>query len=624
MLGARGLVVEGMWRMKQMRSKTVARSVPGLFLLLGLTACGGGGENQPTPPTVPTQPVAVNVVSALVTPSYTLDGGAFPQSEYDDGNFLLQGVTETTDTALLGSSHDANPVPVRVVQGEYDVLFQHETGAGVPQNVKTPVQTGEVINSDRALPVAVTTWSVTPSFSHSAGTFPQSEYDDGRFFLRPVAGGEDIFLGNSHSASPDAVSVIEGSYDVIYSLETGGDLVPNNQAAVVLSGQNIAANAPLAVNANSVRFQFNASLDAAPFPASQYQMAEFFLRNNATGDRVALGTSVELPLTLFVVEGTYDIVYHHVQGDALPINSDAVIASDVLIDGVNNSQTIDISSVAVTPAFTLNGSPFPQDEYNDANFYLRGTNNHTDEMYLGASEVAPVAVRVINSDFDTDVNGGGVLFGNYDVMYRHETGEGVPQNSNALVLSGQVLNADGALNIAINTVNVAGVFTLNGNNFPNDASNSVRFLLRDANNDSDEFHFGFSNTSNEAVMLIAGTYHVVMDHIEGEDVPQNTMHEVDFNNLLDEDQDLRVNVPAVRVDPTFTLDGMAFPASYYQRATFYLREKHEPFNLIFLGESYKDNAPVMVIKENYDAVYEYGSGEQVPQNIKKNVGLVDL
>lgn len=616
--------------MKQMGLKMVARLTLVWFFLLGLTACGGGGENQPTPPTVPTQPVAVNVLSASVTPSYTLDGGAFPQSEYDDGNFILQGATETSDSALLGSSHDINPAPVRVVQGNYTVLYQHETGAGVPQNVETPVQTGEVIDSDRALPIAVTTWSVTPSFAHSAGTFPQSEYDDGTFHVRPVAGGEDIFLGNSHSVSPDAVSVIEGSYDVIYSLETGGDLVPNNQAAVVMSGQNIAANAPLAVSANSVRFQFDATLDAAPFPASQYQMAEFFLRNNATGDRVALGASFELPVTLFVVEGTYDIVYHHVQGDALPINSDAVIASNVLIDGANNSQNIDISSVAITPAFSLDGNNFPASEYNDANFYLRGTTNADDVMFIGASEVTPVPVRVISSVMDIDsVTVGVQAFGNYDVLYRHETGQAVPQNSNAVVLKNQILDTDGAdLNVAVASLEVSGQFTLNGKSFPADANNSVQFFLRGDDPD-DVFLFAYSDISNEPVRVVSissyQTYDVFMDHLAGDGVPQNAMHEMAFNKLVDTDgMTLSVNIPAVRVKPSFTLDGQAFPASIYQSATFYLRERHPPINRIFLGKSYKANDPVMVIKEDYDAIYEHFSGEQVPQNTDNNVGLVDL
>jgi hypothetical protein len=609
---------------KEVKGATsVGRLIPLAMSLLGLVACGGGSDALTAQPAVPTQPVAINVQSVLLTPSYTLDGGDFPISEYDDGNFMLRNTNEATDMALLGSSHDASPAAVRVIQGSYDVLFQHETGHGVPQNVSTPVQATGPLNANGPLAIALNSWTVSPTFQHNGGAFPVTEYDDGVFYLQPASGGEYIFLGNSHTAMPDAVQVQAGDYNVIYALETGGDLVPGNQQAVI-DTLNVSADLSPVIDVTSGRFTLNATLDTAAFPSSQYQQAEFFLRNAATGDMVELGSSTDLPIDQIVVAGTYDIVYRHVRGDQLPVNSDAVIAAGVVIDADGRSVSLDIASVAITPAFTLDGGAFPASEYNDANFYLRSVSNPDDVMFIGASDVMPVAVRVIDSDFDTDVDGGGVLFGNYDVLYRHETGKGVPQNANALVQSNQILNMDGALAIAITSVDITGTFTLNGNSFPNDASDSVRFLLRDSSNDSDEFPFGFSDIVNEAVKIIPGTYHVVMDHRDGDAVPQNEMHEVDFDNVLDEDVTLNVNVEAVRVEPTFTLDDMAFPASYYQRATFYLRERHAPFSLIFLGESYKDNAPVMVIKENYDAIYAHGSGEQVPQNINNNVGLVDL
>lgn len=597
------------------------------MLAVGLVGCGSSGSgNDNVSVSVPSQPVVINVSSALVTPEYTLNGGAFPISEYDDGNFVLRSTTSSGDVAMLGSSHDVSPAVVRVIQDTYDVLYQHETGDGVPQNVNTVVQANEVVSVDRALPVTVTAWLVTPTFAHVPAAFTASEYEDGVFYLRPAAGGEDIYLGNSHSAMPDAVLAMGGSYDVIYALETGGDLVPNNRAAIVAQGVGVNAATPLAVNVDSVRFQLNATLDGGAFPNSEYQSAEFFLRNTTTGDRVDLGASFEVRPPKFVTDGTYDVVYKHVKGNQLPVNTDAVIASSVLIGsgGVSNV-TIDIESVAITPSFTLDGGAFPTSEYSDANFYLRGITNENDVMLLGASEISPVAVRVISSDFDTDVGVGITAMGAYQVLYRHESGDDVPQNANAIVQNNATLNVDANLLVAVTSVNVTGTFTLNSNSFPSDASDSVQFLLRDASNDSDEFLFGFSDIANEAVKIIPGTYHVVMDHLDGDAVPQNEMHEVDFNNLLDVDtMDLPVNVTAVRVTPSFTLDGQAFPASIYQSATFYLRETHAPFNRIFLGSSYKSNDPVMVIQEDYDAIYEHLYGEETPQNTDNLLERIDL
>ena len=593
-------------------------------LMVGGVGCGNT-ENNKLAAQVPIQSVTINVSSALVTPTYTLNGAAFAQSEYNDGNFVLRNTAFTSDTLVLGSSHDASPAAVRVIQDTYDVLFQHETGNGVPQNVDTQVQINEVVNSDRDIFIDVRAWEIMPSFTQNASAFPLNEYDTGVFYLQPDAGGEHIFIGKSHMALPAPVQVMQGTYDVIYSLGTGGEFIPNNQGAVVMAGVSITAASALAVDVVSVRFQFDATLDLAAFPADQNHKALFFLRNVSTGDRVALGASSELPVTLSVIEGTYDIVYQHVRGDALPVNTDAIVASNVVIDSTNPSQNVDIRSVAITPGFTLDGSAFPQDEYNDANFYLRAVNNNNDVMFLGASEIASTVVRVISSDMDTDPGVNELLLGAYDVLYRHESGEEVPQNANALVpgKNNIVLNSDQALTVPVTSVNVAGRFTLNGNRFPGDINNSVQFLLRDSSNDSDEFLFGFSDIRNEAVKLIPGTYHVVMDHLYGDAVPQNKMHEVDFNNVFGEDQTLNVNVPAVRVNPEFTLDGQAFPASIYQSATFYLYDTRTETR-IFLGRSYKKNTPVMVIKENHDIIYEHMNGDLVPQNTNNNLGVVDL
>jgi hypothetical protein len=593
-------------------------------LMVGGVGCGNT-ENNKLAAQVPIQSVTINVSSALVTPTYTLNGAAFAQSEYNDGNFVLRNTAFTSDTLVLGSSHDASPAVVRIIQDTYDVLFQHETGNGVPQNVDTQVQVNEVVNSDRDIFIDVRAWEITPSFTQNTSAFPLNEYDTGVFYLQPDAGGERIFIGKSHMALPAPVQVMQGTYDVIYSLGTGGEFVPNNQGAVVMAGVSITAASALAVDVASVRFQFDATLDLAAFPTDQNHNALFFLRNVSTGDRVALGASSELPVTLSVIEGTYDIVYQHVRGSGLPVNTDAIVASNVVIDSTNPSQNIDIRSVAITPGFTLDGAAFPQDEYNDANFYLRAVNNNNDVMFLGASEIASTVVRVISSDMDTDPGVNELLLGAYDVLYRHESGEEVPQNANALVpgKNNIVLNSDQALMVPVTSVNVAGRFTLNGNRFPGDINNSVQFLLRDSSNDSDEFLFGFSDISNEAVKLIPGTYHVVMDHLYGDAIPQNKMHEVDFNNVFGEDQTLNVNVPAVRVNPEFTLDGQAFPTSIYQSATFYLYDTRTETR-IFLGRSYKKNTPVMVIKENHDIIYEHMNGDLVPQNTNNNLGVVDL
>jgi len=106
-------------------------------------------------------------------------------------------------------------------------------------------------------------------------------------------------------------------------------------------------------------------------------------------------------------------------------------------------------------------------------------------------------------------------------------------------------------------------------------------------------------------------------------VPQNEMHIVDFNEVLNVDGVYGINITAWRIDPSFTLDSLAFAASIYQSATFYLRDTTTN-KRIFLGHSYKDNNPVVVVRESYDIIYEHLNGDQTPQNTNSVLRVLDL
>lgn len=93
-------------------------------------------------------------------------------------------------------------------------------------------------------------------------------------------------------------------------------------------------------------------------------------------DTVELGDSYNLPFTVNVIEGTYDLVYRHETGSAVPANAEAIILSDQEINQATPTAEPDIPTILITPAYTLDGAPFPISEYDDANIYLRGSNDN--------------------------------------------------------------------------------------------------------------------------------------------------------------------------------------------------------------------------------------------------------
>ncbi len=127
-----------------------------------------------------------------------------------------------------------------------------------------------------------------------------------------------------------------------------------------------------------------------------------------------LGNTHDLPFTVTVIEGNYDIAYQHETGDEVPANEEAVIAADQLVNMANPAASINIQSALISPLYSHNGGAFPVSEYQDANIYLRG-DNPDDVFFLGNThDASPADVRVIQ--------------GSYDIIYQHETGDQVPQN----------------------------------------------------------------------------------------------------------------------------------------------------------------------------------------------------
>lgn len=575
-----------------------------IFVLLALlTACsnGGGGDDEQNIPELP-----INLNSVFIEGDFLLNGGAFPVSQYENG--LISLADGSNNQAILGNSYSGN-YQAHIVSGTYNSQYLYLQGGNlVPINEANNVATGLALMNDQILDIDVTAYSVRFVFTLNGVDFPVSEYDDAVFYLQRSDGGERMLLGNSHSAI-DPVWLMPGTYDVIYQVETPGALVPLNQNAVVATVVIDAMTSGVNVDITSVDFRFDSTLDGNPFPASQYEDGDFLLRNDA-GDSVDIADTYELPVTVNVIEGTYNIVYAHESGTSVPLNSQAIVAANQVIDTGNSSVNLDILTALITPDMSHNGNAFPVSEYNDANIYLRGTNNVDDQLLLSNTHTAsPAAVNVVQ--------------GTYDVVYEHETGSEVPQNTNAVVASNQLLNSDQVLPVSVTSVDITGIFTLNGNNFTVNPYQVAEFHLRGVDA-GDEFLLGYSNEGTGIAKLIAGTYDVVYRHTDGNNIPRNPENTIMTDQLLDTTKSIRINVTGSRVKPVFTLNNGAFPDDNNNVASFYLHGESD-IDRIYIGKSYiTQNDSVFVINDNYDVKYEYFKGDLIPVNERALVTNVDI
>jgi len=145
-----------------------------------------------------------------------------------------------------------------------------------------------------------------------------------------------------------------------------------------------------------------------------------------------LGRTHNVPANLMIIDGEYDVVYDHVDGETIPQNDGAVLPDSVVVDEADEAANIDVDSVTVQGNFMLDGDSFSQSVYHTADFQLY-RNGGGAPILLGKTytETEPVVI----------------LAGNYDVVYEHIDGDLVPQNLHHVMLAGQAYTADTTIDV---------------------------------------------------------------------------------------------------------------------------------------------------------------------------------
>lgn len=168
------------------------------------------------------------------------------------------------------------------------------------------------------------------------------------------------------------------------------------------------------------------------------------------------------------------------------------------------------------------------------------------------------------------------------------------------------------INIDVQASQVDGDILLNGGAFPNSIYQSGDLLVRDQVTGV-MVELGNTYDHSYDIMLVNSTYDSIYEHSNGGNVPVNELGIIQTDIVVDADRSLNVDVPMASVSPQFMLNGGSFPASDYDRGTFYL----QPINskeLIFLGDSNVASDAVNIIPGTYHVIYDYIQGATVPAN----------
>ena len=444
--------------------------------------------------------------------------------------------------------------------------------------------------------VPINTIGISGDFSLNQGDFPAEEYDDAEFYLRDRMTGRDVFLGESKDGAY-AVNIIPGQYDVIYKVQTRGAESPYNDDAVIQENVWLYADQVLDIDVTVHKLSGDLLLNGVLFPADQYDDGTIHLVSESLG-QLQLGLTRNQGFgNVPVIAGAYDIYYAVQTGGAVvPRNSWAKVG-EVSVNEANGNLDIDVTAVNIGGEFRLNNTPFPASEYDDGNFYLE--NLAGDRVFLGNSH---------DQGYDRNV-----IPGTYWVYWEVETpGATVPFHQRERL--SKVSVSGGTIDINVVTWPVEGHFSMNGFAFPNTDLQQGRMLLY--SKVSGEYNeLGRTKDQSYAVKVIAGTYNLVYQHLDGSDVPQNKAYTIAQGVSITKGRTLDLNVPFGTWSAGIYQNGALFPANPDQSGSLIMQSTKSD-DLVLLGSTSVQNYSERIAPGFYDIYYSWSKGTQVPANFK--------
>lgn len=258
-----------------------------------------------------------------------------------------------------------------------------------------------------------------------------------------------------------------------------------------------------------------------------------------------------------ILPGTYDADYHFANtttGD-LPINVGTPLATDLELTG-STIVDFDLETVELTLDVLLESAPFPVGPGGLAELHLRHRESGR-EFPVGPSSQLPLVVRV--------------LPGRYDVIYAHQWGSAIPQNTHAVIAEDQPIQRDGSLTIDLDAFVHFVEPRVNGTPFP--ASLAERGAIRLVDPESgDAVLYGTTDQGTTSRLILPGTYDAVYSHVAGGGIaPANGEAIVAEDVVLAPPANpaqlsiTTVDMTAYTVTPEVTIDGVAPPASLAER-----------------------------------------------------------
>lgn len=267
----------------------------------------------------------INIQTATISGDFALDGGPLPGTGEDAIVSLVDHMTG--DKIALGHFADGTFQRI-VVAGSYDLVYgQISAAGGLPANTGAVLQTVDLApGADQATTVDVGSAGVTGSILLGGATPPSSEYSDARLYLRNQDTGDSVLLGSTRLGDFSG-TVVPGTYDVVYVVETAGGEVPVNSEATLMEDVQIADGTDLMLDIPVFDLAGGVALDGTPTGGGGGDRANLLLRDVDTEDVIFLGGTEVGSFSRKLTRGKYLVIYQGIESSGLlPRNEHAGVA----------------------------------------------------------------------------------------------------------------------------------------------------------------------------------------------------------------------------------------------------------------------------------------------------------
>jgi hypothetical protein len=266
-------------------------------------------------------PRVIDVPSLEVSGDIRVNGQPPPQVIQHYARLWL----ETRDRAnrmFLGATLDGS-FSLRVLPGIYDVIYEHAAGDRLPSNPRATITRNWRVAARPVRTIDIPSGTYEGTFLLNGAPFPDSPYDFGRVYLLPLEGeGDPVLLGATRDGS-FARRVIPDLYRSAYA-HAQGETVPINALTTfgpvrrVRRGDGPASESEV-LDVRAAGLTVSYQHDGVPLPEGGPANARLDLLHRG-GISLTLPESSEGAIERVVMEGRFDLFYHHVSGPGLPLN----------------------------------------------------------------------------------------------------------------------------------------------------------------------------------------------------------------------------------------------------------------------------------------------------------------